>query len=48
MLEKGNVIIGLFKENCVLIEGMVSGINLVFEISKENVSVISEMEVMMC
>ena len=45
-LEKGNAITGLLKENRALIEGMVSGINLALETSKENVSAISEMEVM--
>jgi methyl-accepting chemotaxis protein len=45
-LEKGSAITGLLKENRALIEGMVSGINMALETSKENVSAISEMEVM--
>ena len=45
-LEKGNAIQELLKENRALIEGMVNGINLALETSKENVSAINEMETM--
>ena len=45
-LEKGNAIAELLKENRALIEGMVSGINLALETSKENVNAINEMETM--
>lgn len=45
-LEKGIAMSTLLKENRELIEGMVNGINLALETSKENVSAINEMEIM--